>query len=206
MDLRRISTSLTREQKLAVVSIADVKAQVRVSHSEEDELIAVFIEAAYDYLSGPEGWLGHCCLLDEEFEVYSAGPDRYGFELPMRPIKEGAAIVFDYLANATYTPVAPESYFVGTTGVFPRVHRIVSSRAWPYVGIRNPRAYRLRFVAGFGAAADIPSPIKLGIRMLAAHWYQNRETVGSEGRTVGGEIEYGLKALCGRYRIAHDHS
>jgi hypothetical protein len=42
--------------------------------------------------------------------------------------------------------------------------------------------------------------------MLAAHWYANRETVGADGRTVGEDVKFGLRSLCGRYRVALDHS
>ena len=58
MDLRRTSTALTREHKLSVVSIADVKAQARELSNDEDALIGDYIEAAYDFLAGQNGWLG----------------------------------------------------------------------------------------------------------------------------------------------------
>jgi uncharacterized phiE125 gp8 family phage protein len=205
MDLRRISPALTREDKLSVVSVADVKAQARVIGSDEDELIASYIEAAYDYLSGPEGWLGHCCLLDEEWEYHAGMPGRFGFEIPMRPFKEAQRVTFEYWRSDAYVPVDPTFYFVSTVDTFPRIAR-TRAIAWPYYGIPSSRAYRIRFTAGFGAAADVPSPIKLGIKMLAAHWYSNREAVGPDGRTVGDDIKYGLRNLCGRYRVANDHS
>ena len=78
MDLRRISPAITREDKLRVVTVDQVKAQARVplSDNSEDKLIESYIVSAYDYLSGPEGWLGRCCLLDEEWEDYVGMPDR----------------------------------------------------------------------------------------------------------------------------------
>ncbi len=207
MDLRRISPALTREQKLAVVSVDEVKAQARVplSDKSEDALIAGYIEAAYDYLSGPEGWLGRCCLLDEEWEYYVGMPVNGYFELPMRPIEDLDTVAFDYWANNAYAGVSEGFWAVGGDGLFPRIQR-TRSASWPYYGIPYSQAYRIRFTAGFGGPENIPTPIKLAIKMLCAHFYANRETVGPDGRTVGEDIKYGLKNLCGRYRVALDHS
>ena len=57
MDLQRISDPLTQAQKLEVVSVDALKLHQRVAEDDEDALIGDLIEAAYDYLSGPEGWL-----------------------------------------------------------------------------------------------------------------------------------------------------
>lgn len=70
MDLRLTSAPLTQAQKLAVVSVADAKAQARITTASEDALVAGYIEAAYDYLAGPNGWLGRCCLLTETWTTY----------------------------------------------------------------------------------------------------------------------------------------
>lgn len=206
MDLRRTSTALTLEQKLAVVSVADIKAQVRELSNEEDALIRFMIGAAYDHLAGPNGWLGNCSLLNETWEWYTSGPGEHGFELPMRPVHVLSPVTLESIAaDGTYSAVDSGVYYLPSNEGFSLLGKLPSKR-WPYTGAKHPRAYRVTFTAGFGTAADIPMPIKMGIRMLAAHWYRNRETVGSEGRTVGQEIEYGLKALCGRYRYALDHA
>jgi uncharacterized phiE125 gp8 family phage protein len=207
MDLRRISPAIKREDKLRVVTVDQVKAQARVplSDKSEDSLIESYIVSAYDYLSGPEGWLGRCCLLDEEWEAYVGMPDRLGIELPMRPLREDQTIAFDYFRSDDYTAVDTKFYFVSTVDSFPRICR-TRALSWPYHGIPYSRAYRMRFTAGFGGPDDIPEPIKLAIRMLCAHWLTNRETVGPDGRSVGEDVKYGLRALCGRYRVALDHS
>ena len=205
MDLRLISTPLTRELKLSVVTVADVKAQARVSHNDEDELIASYIDAAYDFLSGPHGWLGNCCLLAEEFEFFVERTPKVGIELPMRPVPDENTVLFEVrAADGTYSAVDASLYTRQLANGYTLLRRAPGT-SWPYFRY-HPRAYRIRFIAGFGDATEIPSPIKQGIKLLAAHWYANRETVGPDGRTVGQEIEYGLKSLCGRFRVARDHS
>lgn len=51
------------------------------------------------------------------------------------------------------------------------------------------------FTAGYGTATDVPGPLKLAIKQLAAHWYENRET------DPGGEVPGRVHALLTPYRL-----
>lgn len=204
MDLRRISLPHTHGDKLKVVSIEEVKQLARVTDDGENALIGTYIEVAYDYLSGPEGWLGGCCLLSEDWELYSTPlhSRSFGrhFELPLRPVRTITSL--DVLAGETYGLVAPTIYQFMPTSSFGYV-RLAGTRPWPYTGSYNPSAYRIRFTAGFGTTGgSIPSPIRMAIKMLAATWYRDREMVGNADM----QTHRGLLSLAGRYRIGPDHS
>lgn len=204
MDLSRISTPLTRDQKVAVCPLATVKAQARILGDDENDLIERYIETAYDFLSGPDGWLGGCCLLVEEWEYYSSGPERSRFELPLRPLYGSAVLSFDYLTSGSYAAIDSGVYGLTPSETYPVLRRMGLS-FWPYMGLSDSRAYRVRFQAGFAPINNpslVPSPIVHGMRLLATHWIRNREEVG----TAGNAIAYGLKATAGRYRIGPDHS
>ena len=45
--------------------------------------------------------------------------------------------------------------------------------AWPVPGI-FPNAVTVRFMAGYGDASSVPEEIKLAIKFLVHHWYENR--------------------------------
>ena len=204
MYLRRISDPLTQEAKLGVVGVDAVKTHARITHSDEDELIAGMIEAAYDHMAGEHGWLNGCCLLTEEWEVVQA--DGRLFDLPLRPV----LLVEDVTlaargADGLYADLDRALYTTALTSVGATVH---ASRGagWPTGLGRASDAIRIRFKAGFGRADDIPSPIRLGIKMLAAHWFANREATTSDSRATPQQLVLGLKALCGRYRVSPDHS
>lgn len=211
MDLRRTSSPLTQQQKLAVVSLAKAKQQARVSHSFEDELLSDYVEAAYDFLSGTNGWLNQCFLLTETFELYlpswypvctGRGADTLRrFELPARPFVSLSA--FEWLqSDGSYAALPASSYAVSRSeGAFAKVSRI--SITWPYAGAGTPLAYRLTFQAGFGAAADIPMPLKQCILLLVAEFYDNRTASADQIKT---QTLYGLQKLAGPYRLAKDHS
>lgn len=48
---------------------------------------------------------------------------------------------------------------------------------WP-TGLRYTSSIVIRFVAGYGTtAALVPEPIRHAIKLLVAHWYENREPV-----------------------------
>jgi uncharacterized phiE125 gp8 family phage protein len=212
MDLSLISVPLTQAQKLAVVSVPEVKRQVRVLESTDDidVQMADDIEAAYDFLAGPEGWLGRCCLLEQEYEWLVGGPGSSGFfELPMRPYLSANTIAFDVMgSDGTYAEVDTSFFYVARESAFAfgEIRRVGLS-LWPYSALPHQQAYRVRFKAGFGTTrASIPSPLRKAIKLLAAHWWKNRETTGAEGRSVSGEILYGLRTLAGRYRVHLDHS
>lgn len=203
IDLRLVSTPLTRAQKLAVCPLADVKAQARVSYNDEDALIESYIEAAYDFLSGPNGWLGRCCLLYEDWESYTPSAIGQYVELPLRPVPGDGVTAFEWYGGSAYSAVDAATYYALTNGTFARLSRAAMA-TWPYTGTYHPQAYRARFTAGFtppDEPAGVPSPIVQSMRILAAHWFRHRETAGE----ATPEIAYGLKALCGRYRIGPDH-
>jgi uncharacterized phiE125 gp8 family phage protein len=201
VDLRRVSTAITPVQKMAVCPLDEVKMQLRITSSDEDSLLQEYIVVAYDFLSGPDGWLNGCCLLAETWEMYLASNIQPRFELPLRPIASNTVSLFDIVnSDDTFTAVDPEIFHVVPGGAFSAIQRSVTT-PWPYTGTFSHRTYRVRFVAGYTTAADIPAPLKLAMKMLVAHWYRNREAVG----TAGDEIQFGLRALAGRYRAPFDH-
>lgn len=212
MDLRRTSPLLTQEQKLTVVTLAQAKMQARVSHGFEDDLIKGYIEAAYDFLSGPVGWLSNCYLLTETFELYlpswspiCRGPWGYALrhvEIPARPFASVTA--FGSLQeDGRYADVAASAYAVTREeGAFASLVR-VGGGAWPYSGPATPLAYRLTFTAGYGLPAAIPSVLKQSILLLVAEFYDNRTAAAEKVRP---QTQFGLQKLAGQYRLAKDHS
>jgi uncharacterized phiE125 gp8 family phage protein len=201
MDIRRTSDPLTLEAKLNVVSVMELKLHCRVIDDDENILFSQYIEAAFDHLHGPNGWLNGYCLLKERFEFYLDSYLSWGLEIPLRPFV--LLVNFDYLGSdgVTYGAVTADRYRQITFGE----HGVIKKTTLPlpYYGTYHPRAYRLRFDAGHSAAAEVPSPLRMAIKMLAAHYYQNREVTSIE---KGSKIAYGLESLAGRYRISPDHS
>ena len=227
MDLQRISDPLTQQQKLAVVSIDALKLHQRVAEDDEDVLIGDLLEAAYDYLSGPEGWLNGYCILEESFELFV---DTLGdrLELPIRRFVDGdlasvervdlATGQYEDLDAGLYTVVREDDYgvIVGLSGLAlgerERFWRGMDWGAyaarWTAPPARKPRLYRVRFAAGAKTADLVPSPLKQAIKLIAGYWYEKRESIESDPRTqaLPENLTIGIGRLAGRYRVAADHS
>lgn len=205
--LRRLSDALTREQKLQVVTLTELKDHLRIRHADQDALLQDLIEVAYDRLSGPDGSLVGCCLLHERYEAYLGSRARDIVEIPLRPLAASPSTVIEMVqAGGSYAPIVGGALEIADGAPFAEIRR-VSGRLWPYTGLAHPRAYRVEFTAGFGTTRDsIPSGIRLAIKMIAGHWYANPEAVGTDGRQVGKELLYGLRYLLGQYMVHRDHS
>jgi uncharacterized phiE125 gp8 family phage protein len=54
---------------------------------------------------------------------------------------------------------------------------------WPSVRL-DDKAVQITYLAGYGGAANVPTPAKHAIKMLVGHWYANREAVGNAGQNV----------------------
>ena len=52
-------------------------------------------------------------------------------------------------------------------------------KCWPSTRCQ-PEAVKIRFICGYGDTADtVPTPLKWGLLLLIAHYYENRELVTS---------------------------
>jgi uncharacterized phiE125 gp8 family phage protein len=92
-------------------------------------------------------------------------------------------------------PLDAAVYQVDTARVPGRVV-LASGASWPATSDRI-NAVRVRFVAGFGAAAAVPEPIKAAMLLLIGHLYEHRESeiVG----TITSPLQFALNALLAPY-------
>jgi uncharacterized phiE125 gp8 family phage protein len=76
-----------------------------------------------------------------------------------------------------------------------------TNKAWPST-LRQQNAINIDYAAGYGVdGTSVPNDIKLAIKMLAAHWYENRETVVAEPRVIPQEMTQASLWLVEPYRV-----
>jgi uncharacterized phiE125 gp8 family phage protein len=157
------------------VTTADIKAHARIDTSDDDDLIATYITAARRYL---ERRMRRCFISQTVVEKFDDW--QFLFRPVYSPLVSVTSIVY-VDANGTNQTLSSSYYTVDTTATPGRLYESYSY-SWPT--IRDQRnAVTLTYVAGYGAAAsDVPETIKTAIKMLVAHWYENREAIGD---TVG---------------------
>ena len=93
-------------------------------------------------------------------------------ELPRYPLQDVDAVtVYDEGSNATAITVA--SFFdIDTYSVRGRMS-LQSGATWP-VALRPTNAVLIQYTAGYGDAADVPAPLKLAVKQVAAYLYEHR--------------------------------
>lgn len=169
----------TTAPAVAPISLAEAKAQTRVDHNDEDQLIQHYIDAATSLLDGPAGLLGRC-LVTQSWQMKIdalTGP----VLLPFPDITIDGAVFTDTAGGTLAYDLALQD------------QRLLLR---PSSG--HGRPVEIAFTAGYGAAADVPAAIRQAMLLLIGQWYDNREavTVGA----AGSPMPMAVDALLAPYR------
>jgi uncharacterized phiE125 gp8 family phage protein len=171
-------------------TIAEAKAFLRVEHGDDDTIIAALIAAARGHVEA----LTRRALLTQSWRfVLDAWPANGRIDLRMGPLRGViAARVYDTANNASTIDV--ETFVVDTAA------DLIASPCWalPAPG-RATAGIELDLQLGYGAnAADVPEALRHAVRMLAAHWYENRGLAAAGTVAV---LPAGVDALIAPYRV-----
>lgn len=208
------------------LTLAEAKAWIRVTNNAEDALITDLITAARMHF---ESVTGISCITQQWQLQYSSIPVRYGeygleyglapsmtrfvgapngreFILPRAPFisldefkyKDGSGVqqTFDITPGVNLTLGS-----VGSRNSFGRIW-LNDGVDWPEIG-NFPDAIQIKFTAGLGSdpsVATYPRDLKMAIRWLVAHYYENRGAAG-QGDTLQ-ELPFSLRSVIENYRVA----
>jgi uncharacterized phiE125 gp8 family phage protein len=176
------------------VSAAEMKRWLRIDDDEEQAEIEAMIGDAVDHVDGWSGILGRA-MIEQTWELTLDAFPACDIQIPLGPLIGVTSIKYDDPDGIEQT-LSASAYEVDNLRepgwVVP-----VSGTAWPST-IVAINAVRVRFTAGFGNdAASVPGSVKRALRLLIAHWYQNREGASA---TDLKEIPMGMHALLGTKR------
>ncbi|MDB5654289.1 MAG: hypothetical protein JWQ94_1902 [Tardiphaga sp.] len=153
------------------VSLAEAKAFLRVEHDDDDAVITALIAAARGHIEA----LTRRALLTQVWRFVRDGwPADGRMALRSGPLRAViAARVFDAAGIAHVIDVQRFVVDAAADGI--------ASPGWalPVPG-RGIAGIELDVELGYGPQpADVPEPLRLALRMLVAHWYDNRGVVAS---------------------------
>lgn len=183
--------SLTRLTAPAAepVTTAEGKAHMRVDLTDDDTLIAALLVAARDWV---ENYTGRKLVSQQWRWNLDAFPECSEMLLPLAPVVSVDEIAYT-APDSTVTVFDASSYLADVAGEPGRVV-LKDGVSWPAFGseLAVAAAVSVKFTVGYANAAAVPERFKLAIKMLAAHFYENREnTVPMELR----QVPLGVQAL-----------
>ena len=153
------------------ITLAEMKLHSRIDVDEDDALINTLITAARMQI---EQMASHRLITQTLALSIDDFPDS-GILYLEGPVQSVSSIQYYDLDGALQT-WDNELYQVDITANPARVMPAYDE-TWPdYLDDYN--SIVVTYIAGYGNAAAVPAIIKQAIKMLVAHWYNQRETVG----------------------------
>lgn len=152
------------------ITLADARLHLRVTHTDEDALIANLIGVAR---TDAENELQRSIIT----QTREIARDRFpsAIELPFGPVSSVASIRFDDVDGVEQL-LDPATYRVDT---YRLTGWVVPAAGFSWPATRNHvNAVRVRYVAGYGPLiADVPLPIRHWILIRLAQLFEHREQV-----------------------------
>lgn len=175
----------------AVVSLQECKADLRVDSTAEDELIQSYLDAAVRMA----GEITGRTLAPTGFALSVAGVYAGGcLRVPFTPVTALTAVKYFDLDGIEQTQPVEDFRLYSYDD-----HAIVEpvpGKTWPTTESRRD-ALTVEFTAGYADAP--PASITKAIRMLVAHWYENRTAVVTG--TIATPLPMAVETLLGLERV-----
>lgn len=152
------------------VSLAEVKAHLRIEHADEDGMIAIYLSAAVSFLDGWSGILGRCLINQTWRQDFAEFEDR--LRLPFVGATD-VAVSYRNLAEAAVPLNASD--FVLKTDALGAYLDPAPDTDWPATGKTHPPV-SVTATYGYGAtAASVPADIRSAILVHVGQMYADRE-------------------------------
>lgn len=221
-SLRSGSYALLTPPAIEPVTIAESKAHTRIDIADDDAYIAALITGAREQIEQQTGrslitqtWTLSLSQWPREKsdhdwwdgvrEMPISATYGSAMDIAKSPFQSVSAIdILDEAGNATSWPKldpvtgAPNWYGVADNS-FGRLAR-ANGQAWP-VPLRYTNGIRITFTCGYGAnASDVPGALRHAIKMLAAHWYENREPTAIRGG-ASTELPHNVRSLIASFQV-----
>lgn len=169
------------------VSVPELKAHCRVSHTADDTYLGTLCIAAREQVEKDL----NLAVAGQSYNLYTEEGFMTTVTLPIQPVLS--------ITSVTYTDAN------GDTQTLPSGSYTLKSYRDPVQiefgsGLPSATDVTITFVAGYVNAAAVPALIKSAIQFLAANWYENRESI-VVGSTAN-PIPLGYERIIDRLRLS----
>jgi uncharacterized phiE125 gp8 family phage protein len=175
-----------------IITVADLKAHLRVTHTQEDTLISALRSAAISWVEE------HCNIKLGSYTARGYLPDWRVAYFPIGPVTAITEVKYQTTADKDYTTdLTTLCTTLWYTDEITQPARI-AFRDYPTTYDYALTPVVVTFTAGY---TTMPAPVLQAIRLLVAHMYENRqeEVIG----TITTRLKFGLEALLNPFRIIY---
>ena len=175
-----------------IITVADLKAHLRVTHTQEDTLISALRSAAISWVEE------HCNIKLGSYTARGYLPDWRVAYFPIGPVTAITEVKYQTTADKDYdTDLTTLGTTLWYTDEITQPARI-AFRDYPTTYDYALTPVVVTFTAGY---TTMPAPVLQAIRLLVAHMYENRqeEVTG----TISTRLKFGLEALLNPFRIIY---
>lgn len=155
------------------ISLAEAKLHLRVDQNDEDALISALIVTARKYCELVQG---RAYVTQTIEQVWNYWPRE--MTLPMPPLQSVESVTYRE-RDGTIETVPAADYIVDLDSY---VGRVVPVEIWPMFDPYPVNPVRVRYVAGYGNAAQVPEMEKQAMLLLIGEMYETRENSAEKVR------------------------
>lgn len=148
------------------ITLSEARSHCRAD-TADDTMLQIYLDAAVAHVDGAEGVLGRCLVTQTWDYSLDCFPDE--IKVPLPTLQSVTSVKYWDEAGIEQT-WASANYHVAGQRIVP-----VDGQDWPDYDTDRPYPITVRFVAGYGDAADVPAAIKAAILLYIGDLYANRE-------------------------------
>lgn len=174
------------------VTLAEAKEYALIDHDEQDTIVTNLITAATDSF---ERQIQRRCITQTWAEYFDEFPDV--FRPLWSPLSSVTSIGYTDGSGDAQT-LAASNYVLDAKSEPGRIAKAYGA-TWPTT-YDEVNVVTLTYVCGYGAAADVPEPVKTAIKWLVKYWYGPGRDIVAVG-TITKEMEEQLKRIAAQYWV-----
>jgi len=188
-----MSAILLTPPTIEPVALADAKHFLRVEHNDDDDVITALIAAARVHVEAKT----RRALITQGWRLTRDVWPATG-RLPILPAPLRAINAIGVYRDDGLLQMLDVDTFQLDANAAPAV-LMVERGATPAPG-RASGGIEIDIEVGYGDdAADVPEPLRQAIRLLVAHWYENRRLVAASGEVA--YMPVSVSSLIAPYRV-----
>jgi len=177
-----------------IVSLNDMKDHLRVSGTDEDDLIKAYMDSAADYMASVSGRTFKYGSNEANVYLYLSRDEVYG---TIRKADNLTLYQARYKNDEDGYGIMDAADYVANTETYPSTFKIKSVPS-DITTNETEAVYRIWFKGG-EAAESLPNQFRMAMMLLVSHYYTNREAEYVGGITT--ELKEGVKRLLGTVKM-----